>query len=253
MNLSLTRGLRILDLLVAEQRPWRLNEIALSLDSSRSGLHALLATLVECGYVERLPGGFYQLGFKSWRIGTSFPTADLLRAAAPVMDTLVKQVREGCVLGVLDGFDVSYMQVVESSQAVGVNARVGERFPAHCTSTGLAILAFQTEMFLDRLIPASLPARSSKTITDPGELRAELHRIRARGYAINRGGWHEDVGGIAVPVMGSKGPIAGLCIALPLFRMTPDWLRRAAPLLMQAAAEIENTIGTEAAEHRVSK
>ena len=64
MSSSLARGLMVLDLLVAEGRPLRLTDIAQALSISKSGLHGLLATLVECGYVEHLPGGIYQLGFQ---------------------------------------------------------------------------------------------------------------------------------------------------------------------------------------------
>ncbi|MBK1870206.1 IclR family transcriptional regulator [Aestuariivirga sp. YIM B02566] len=235
---SLTRGLRILDLLVDQQRPWRLNELAQELDISKSGLHGLLATLVECGYVERLPGGFYQLGFKAWRIGNSFPTADLVHAASPIMERLVGETREGTILGVLNGFEVSYVHLVESSQIVRVHANIGDRISAHCTSTGLALLAFQDGAYVDRHIPAALAPSSSLTITEPENLKAELKRTRVRGYSINRGGWNADVGGIAAPVMGTRGPIAALCIALPLFRMNQSWVQRVAPLLQQAAAEI---------------
>lgn len=250
---SLTRGLRVLDLLVAEQRPWRLSEIAQTLDQSRSGLHGLLATLVECGYVEHLPGGFYQLGLKAWRVGNAFPTADLLRVASPIMDTLVEQVGEGAILGVLKGFEVSYLHLVPSRQIVRVHAEVGDRISAHGTSTGLALLAFQDDAVLDRLVPASLGALSPKTITDPAALRAELRRIRARGYAINRGGWHEDVGGIAVPVMGPRGPVAALCVALPLFRMGQDWIGRVAPLVRQAASQIERALDAQAVGRRAAR
>lgn len=235
---SLTRGLRVLDLLVDQQRPWRLNELAHELDISKSGLHGLLATLVECGYVERLPGGFYQLGFKAWRIGNSFPTADLVHAASPIMERLVGETREGTILGVLNGFEVSYVHLVESSQIVRVHAKIGDRISAHCTSTGLALLAFQDGAYIDRHIPATLAPSSSLTITEPENLKAELKRTRARGYSINRGGWNADVGGIAAPVMGTRGPIAALCVALPLFRMNQGWVQRVAPLLQQAAAEI---------------
>jgi DNA-binding IclR family transcriptional regulator len=245
MTSSLTRGLSILDLLVAEQRPWRLSEIAEVIGTSKSGLHGLLATLVECSYVERLPGGFYQLGFKAWRIGNSFPTADLVQAAGPAMESLVAEVGEGAILGVLSDADVSYVHLVESAQVVRVHATVGDRIPAHCSSTGLALLAFHDEAYLDRHLPTKLAAISERTITDIDELKAELRRIRARGYSINRGGWHADVGGIAVPIMSTRGPLAALCVALPLFRMNQGWLRRVIPLTRRAAIDIEQALAAQ--------
>jgi IclR family KDG regulon transcriptional repressor len=250
---SLAGGLRILDLLVMEGRPLRLSEIARSLELSKSGLHSLLATLVECGYADHLQGGFYQLGLKAWRIANAFPTADLVHVASPVMEALVRQVGEGCILGVLNGVDVSYLHLVESRQVVRVHAQVGERIAAHATSTGLALLAFQDEALVQRLMPHSLEALSSKTITDHDALWAELGRTRARGYSVNRGGWHDDVGGIAVPVMGEVGPIAALCISLPLFRMTKGWIRRMVGPLQEASAEIGRALNAKAIERRVTQ
>ena len=250
---SLTRGLRVLDLLVEQQRPWRLNELAQELDISKSGLHGLLATLVDCGYVERLPGGFYQLGFKAWRIGNSFPTADLVHAASPIMERLVEETHEGTILGVLNGFEVSYVHLVDSSQIVRVHANIGDRISAHCTSTGLALLAFQDGAYVDRHLPAALTPSSALTITEPESLKAELKRTRARGYSINRGGWNADVGGIAAPVMGARGPIAALCVALPLFRMNQGWVQRVAPLLRQAASEIGQALVAQPGQEQVAR
>lgn len=238
MNSSVARALRVLDLLVADQRPWRLSEMATELRSSRSGLHALLATMVDGGYVERLTGGFYQLGLKVRRIADSIGTSELVQAAAVVMDRLVAKIGEGAILGVLHGAEVSYIHLVESNQAVRVHARVGDRIAAHSTSTGLALLACQDEAYISRHLSHALSASTPVTIRDRGELLAELRRTRARGYAINRGGWHVDVGGIAAPVPGPHGPVAALCIALPLFRMNQSWIRRVAPLVQAAAAEI---------------
>ena len=253
MNSSVVRSLRILDLLVSDLRPRRLGEIAHALDASRSGLHGLLATLVECGYVEHLPGGFYQLGMKAWRMGHAFPTADLVQTASPIMDRLVGEVGEGSILGVLNGAEVSYVHLAESSQVVRVHAAVGDRIAASATSTGLALLAFQDEGYVDRHFPADLVALSEASITDLSELKAELRRTRARGYSVNRGGWHADVGGIAAPVMGPRGPVAALCIALPRFRMNQAWIRKVAPIVQSAAAGIARGLSGKSIERRVSR
>lgn len=245
MNSSLSRGLSILDLLVAEARPLKLGEIADALSGSKSGLHALLSTLVECGYVERLPGGIYQLGLKAWNVGNAFPTTELVHVARPIMEALVEEVGEGAILGVLNGFEATYVHLVESRHAVRVHAQVGDRIPANSTSAGQALLAFQDRNVLERILPGKLPGLSAVTIVDREELMAELARIRARGYSINRGGWNAEVGGIAAPVFGMRGtPIAALCVALPLFRMSHEWIRKVAPVLLRKAAEIGEGVGS---------
>ena len=157
------------------------------------------------------------------------------------------EVKEGAILGILDGFDVVYVHLVESAQAVRVHAAVGDRIPAHCTSTGLALLATLDDAHLDRVLPPRLPAVTPQTIVDRRSLRDEIRRIRTRGFAINRGGWRLDVGGLAVRINDSRGSIiAGLCIAAPLYRMTKPWIDRSAPLLTPAAARIAAALGKAA-------
>ena len=247
MYSSLNRGLRVMEVLAAEERPLGLAEIAQRMGSSKSGVHGMLATLVDAGYVEHSAGGIYCLGLKAWEVGRAVPGLRLVRLASPVMDDLVAEVKEGAILGILDGFDVVYVHLVESAQAVRVHAAVGDRIPAHCTSTGLALLATLDDAHLDRVLPPRLPAVTPQTIVDRRSLRDEIRRIRARGFAINRGGWRLDVGGLAVRINDSRGSIiAGLCIAAPLYRMTKPWIDRSAPLLTRAAARISAALGKAA-------
>lgn len=240
MSTSLTRGLRVIELL-AQGSPLGVTEIAQRTGSSKSGVHSLLAALVRAGYADHAPGGAYRLGLKAWEIGRSVPTARLLEVAAPLMSELVARVKEGAVLGVLDGFEVVYVHRVESEQAVRIHAAVADRIPAHCTSTGLALLAGLEDSEVRRILPPRLPSVTATTLVDRRSLLAELARIRRRGYAINRGGWRIDVGGVAasIPVRVPRlGIAAGLCIALPLYRMTRPWIARTAPILMHYASRI---------------
>ena len=144
---------------------------------------------------------------------------------------------------VLSGFDVAYVHLVGSPQTVRVHAEVGQRIPAHCTSTGLALLASQGADYLDHVLPTQLPAVAPETITSPEQLRREIARVRARGYSVNLGGWSEEVGGIAVAIAAHPlyGP-AGLCIAVPRYRMTARWIKKSVAALTAAADEIAEAL-----------
>ncbi len=239
MYSTLVRGIEALEILGRAGEPLALAEIARRLKTSKSGTHGLLAALVRCGYANRMAGGIYSLGLKAWEIGRFVPTDRLVQAAAPVMDRLASAVNDGVILGVLSGFEVAYVHLVGSPQAVRVHAEVGQRIPAHCTSTGLALLAAQGADYLDQVLPKRLPAVAPQTITDPERLRREIARVRARGYSINRGGWSAEVGGIAkaVPCNPAYGS-AGLCIAVPSYRMTARWIKSSVAALSAASAEI---------------
>src|SRR5262245_52179783 len=185
---SLARGLDLMALLAQERRPLALGEIARKLAISKSSTHELLSTLTERGFVQRRDGGIYELGLKAWEVGSTASIAPLISAATPVMERIAARINEDVVLGVLAGFESINVHILGSGQAVRVYAPVGTRFPAHHASTGLLLLAFQPEGYLETVLPPTLSAASPLTITDPGRLRTELMRIRARGYALNVGG-----------------------------------------------------------------
>jgi DNA-binding IclR family transcriptional regulator len=248
MSTSLTRGLNVLDVLVEAQGPRKLADIAEAVGYSKSSVHGLLATLVDCGYVNHMAGGMYRLGFKAWRAGHAFPTAELIRVASPIMEQLVEQIKEGAILGVLDGFDVVYVHLAPSKQAVRVHAEVGERIPGHSTSTGLALLAFQDAGYVKKVMPPNLISFSAETITEVPALFAELERTRMRGFSVNRGGWHADVGGIAAPIIPASSIVtAGLCVALPRYRMTQEWVNQIGPIIVGKAAEIAHGLNRASA------
>jgi DNA-binding IclR family transcriptional regulator len=226
-------------LLAHERRPLALGEIARRLQISKSSAHELLSTLAEMGFVQRQAGGIYELGLKAWEVGSAASVAPLISAAAPVMERIAAQINEDVVLGVLSGFESVNVHIVGSDQAVRVYAPVGTRFPAHHASTGLVLLAFKPEGYLQTVLPPTLSAASPLTITDPDRLRAELMRIRARGYAVNVGGWQVDVAGIATPVLNSEEiAIAALCVAAPRYRTTRAWMRSTVPILVEGAQAI---------------
>jgi DNA-binding IclR family transcriptional regulator len=240
---SLSKALDIIELLAGARRPLALAEIARKLQMAKSSVHEVLSTLASRGFVQRQSGGIYELGVRSWEIGTAAAIAPLISSARPVMQNIAAKVNEDVVLGVLAGFESINVHIAGSGQAVRVYAPVGMRFPAHHASTGLALLAYQPEEYLDREMPRSLSAATRLTITDPIRLRSELKRIRARGYAINVGGWQIDVSGIAAPVLDREDiAIAALCVAAPRYRATRAWIRRVLPAVVRGAREITTTL-----------
>ncbi|HVL56859.1 MAG TPA: IclR family transcriptional regulator [Burkholderiaceae bacterium] len=247
MLTSLGRALDVIELLARERRPLALGEIAARLGMSKSSVHEVVTTLSSRGFLERETGGIYRLGLRAWEVGNAASVSPLVRAAASPMERLAARLNEHVVLSVLSGFECVNVHMVDSAQAVRVYAAVGARYPANHASTGLALLAFQPDDYLEAVLPPRLSAATEQTINDPAELRRELARIRARGYAINMGGWRIDVLGIAAPVMSSGGvAIAGLAVAGPRYRTNRAWMRRVVPSVLAAAEEISESLSSVA-------
>ena len=82
------------------------------------------------------------------------------------------------------------------------------------TAAGKVLLAFAPQA-VDALCAGGLERHGPGTITDPGQLRAELARIAERGIAINREESRAGVLGVAAPVLARDGsPAAALALAV---------------------------------------
>ncbi|MGL4289064.1 MAG: IclR family transcriptional regulator [Phreatobacter sp.] len=246
---GLNSGLDVLECLAGRGEPLALTEIATALDMSKSSVHELLATLEQRKFVTRLHDQRYVVGIKAWEIGCLATPLELARTAAPHMAALARAVSEGVALAIRDGAEMVCIQLAESSQAVRVHNMVGDRNPAHCVSTGLALLAALTDEEVAKLLPEQLEQATSETIGSRAALLDELARIRLRGYAVNRSGWRTDVAGLAVVVRGPDSrAAAALSIATLRDRMTDAWLEKTVPVLRAAAADIERALGVPGAE-----
>jgi IclR family KDG regulon transcriptional repressor len=247
---SLNSGLDVLECLVMQRRPMTLTGIATALGISKSNVHQLLATLSRRRLVERLPDQTYRIGIKAWEIGSRATPLEIGRIGAPHLAALVRKVSEGADIGMLDGAQTVCIQLIECPQPVRVHARVGDRNFAHATSTGLALLAELSEEEVMARLPEKLEKVAPDTFGDRASLLKELPRIRARGYALYRGGWRSDVTGISIPIRGPGGrAVAGVCVPAPSYRVTREWIDMIVPELMETAQAIERDL-TGGAEMR---
>jgi DNA-binding IclR family transcriptional regulator len=248
---GVAHALAALEHLAASSQAQPLASIARALHMSKPGAHRLLATLVAHGYADHYQGGLYRLGLRAWELGRAVPELGIVAIAAPVMQDLTRQTDESSILGVLSGCETVYLHRVDAGQAVRVHTDVGSRLPAHCTSTGLALLATLPEADLAAILPATLEAISPDTITTPEALRAELAQTRARGYAINFGGWRIDVAGVAASILDSAGrPAGALCIAVPRYRVTQAKLHALGRQVRVAACSVAATLAGDGGARR---
>lgn len=237
---GLNSGLDVLDCLVAHDRPLSLTEIAASIGKAKSSVNELLATLQRRGLLRRLADRRYVIGLRAWEIGCRAGPVEFGRLAQPHMAHLAREIMEGVALAMFESDHTVCIQLIDSPNNVRVHASIGDRTPAHCASSGLALLATMTDEAVTQLLPEKLDRVTSHTIGSRAELLRELSRIRARGYAVSRNAWRIEVGGVSIALCdSSRQAVAALNIALPISHLTPEWLERAIPMIQRAARAIE--------------
>ena len=246
MNNTLVKGMQLLESIVRSKSAMGVTELASRLDLGKSNVHRLLQALVELGYVRKNEEGTYQASLKVWELGTALDPQLMIRSAARVpMQNLLDSIRETVHLSILDGAEVLYIAKLDSPEPVRAYSEVGGRAPAHCVATGKAILAWQGEDFLKQLA-GRLTRHTESTITQPAALQEELQRVRANGYAVNRGEWRDSVWGVGAPIRSSNGTtLAALGISGPALRVRPAHIKKYAAEVMAAADAVAKALETQ--------
>lgn len=246
-NQSIRRASRILKALGNSRSKLSLVEISELVDLPPSTVYRLLSTLEEEGLVERdSEDNKYRLGLELFHLGnTVVKNMRLVREAYPLMQRLADACGETVNLGILRGFSVLYLEKIESEAPLRADLVVGALVPAYCTGLGKALLAHLFEPRLDELL-AGNPLRKigPNCITSPSQLKEELSRIRQHGYSIDNEEFSAGIRAIGSPIWNRRNHvIAGIAIAGPASRLSPERLTELAPLITQAADDISKRLG----------
>ena len=240
MEKTLAKGLIVLEALVHAGKPCGVSDLGVSLGISKSNAHRLLNTLLATGYVTSADGR-YSPSLKTWELGTRIiGSYDVRGLARDAMTRLVRDTSEGIRLTVLDAerLEVVYIDKIESPQDVRTFTEIGGRSPAHCTSSGKIMLAYQDDALIKRAA-RKLKAFTPWTIIDPDKFIRNLKKIKADGYALNQRELSPQVGGVAAPIFDANNHvIAALSIAAPADRLPPGRLKEVTALLCAATAEV---------------
>jgi len=237
---SVDNALKIL-LLLGERSELRLTDVAKYLQVATSTAHRLLAMLLYRGFIRQdprtkayLPGT--ALTGVAFSILQRFDVREVLR---PFLESLNRDLAETVHLAILDSGTVRFIDAVERPQATQVASRLGRQMPAHCTSTGKALLAALTAEELDRLYPGEeLPQLTPRSIRTRSELDKELEKIRRLGYATSDQESEDGVCSVAVAFPPAHTPMRmALNVAVPVYRIDGTLTERIAGALRDAVAE----------------
>lgn len=215
----------------------------------RSSLHALLRTLVDLEWIEPPaptgPGaGGYGIGAQALLTGTAYLDRDpALPAALATIEAVRDETRCTTHVARLDGANVVYLATREAADAHRGHSRVGRFLPAYATSLGKALLAERTAAELDALLPVgAFTPLTPDTVPDRDSLERELSRVRADGYAVERG---QNLPGTVCVGVGVEYRIPAtdaLSCSLPAELATPAEVERVAGVLTRHAAALARSL-----------
>lgn len=242
---SVDRALSILGIL-ARQGEAGVTEIAAELDVHKSTAFRLVVALENHDLVEQIGDrGKYRLGFGIVRLaGATTAKLDISRESRPVCERLAAELGETVNVAVLDGGAAIYVSQEQGRAAVSVTNWIGQRTPLHATSTGKVLLAWAGQDQLTALLENRLLKHTDRTITGKAALRAELEKVRERGWACTSEELEIGLNAVAAPIRdGADKVVAAVCVSGPSFRLTVESFPAVAGKLLDGAREISTRIG----------
>ncbi|MCC6195824.1 MAG: IclR family transcriptional regulator [Burkholderiales bacterium] len=259
MLTSVKRSAEIIEAFVDGQREWGVGELASHMGMPTPTVHHFLASFRKAGWIVQDPATRrYRLAIRLWEIGCAAVNfREVAESARPFLRRLVSECRETVHLGMVpleDPHSVVYLDRVDSSHPVRIVTMLGSSAPSHSSAMGKAIIAHNPE-FERAVLKGPLEEVTPRTLIDPEALRKDLALTRKRGYSMSVGEYMGEMVGIAAPVCDRVGVVnLGIGIWAPTARMTPEFVARTAPSLIDGADRISRQLGYVGEfEHSVSR
>lgn len=236
---SVDNALRII-LLLGERRSIRLTEVSEYLSVASSTAHRLLAMLQYRGFVRQSEGS------KSYEPGPALTTIafsvlrqiDVRARLHPLLERLAAEIGETVHLSRLEGKTVTFVDSVESPQAVRVGSRVGLSMRASSTSSGKALLSLHDDQTLREMYPSQrLDGMTEKSITRRSDLLRQIAEVRKSGYATSMEESEAGVASVAVPLGEYGATRYALNVSTPKDRMTHENQVEIVEALLKAAED----------------
>ena len=213
---GLRRGIRVLEALASDEAlagGLGVLRIAELVDQDKSQVSRTLRTLAEHGVVDRDPETrAYRIGWSVFALAARAGDMRLVTAGEPVVRELAQALGERVHLTVLQGTEVLTILSHGTPHAIEAAGWVGRTVPAHCTSSGYALL-------LDADVAAALAGveLAPRTVA---RVKTRIAAARERGYAVADEDFEPGLVAVAAPVRDFRGRIvAALNVSAPKFRL----------------------------------
>ncbi|MEI7805983.1 MAG: IclR family transcriptional regulator [Hyphomicrobiales bacterium] len=208
---SVDRALYLLETIAEMGGEATLTELSTRTGLNISTCHHLLATLIQRGFVSRIPGRrLYALGARILYLGHACLQVDLPRRAQSFVESISRATGETVHLAALQGDNVVTLLMREARHAVRVDTgTVGKSDAAHATATGKAMLAWLPEDEIRRIVTGDMKRFTDKTIVDFPALIEELRLVRRKGFAMDREEFQPGVICVGAAIRDHAGAVVG--------------------------------------------
>ena len=244
MDKTVIKSLRAFEHLCREETPLGVTELAAKLKLTKTNAHRIVKTLSHLGYLAQDENERYFPTLKACELGGLVAgRLNFMRVAKEHLKELNRATNESVYLATLNGLSIFYLDVLESSHPIRLNAAIGGSAPAHCTASGKILLAYNPKV-AEQYMRRPLTRFTSQTIVAHARLAQELERVRKAGHATVVGEWLEGLCGAAAPIHSSiQQGVAAIGVTAPRERVHQASLKQLASVVSDAARQISEKLG----------
>jgi len=199
----LERYIQILEMLAAFPEDMTLADLTVALDLPKSTVYRLLTGLMESRLITPGPGraSGYRLAPRLLHLlHLGADGQDIELVVQQHLQELAEKSANTSYLAKLTGMKVHSIVMRAPSTSWCIYVTPGSEMFPHATASAKAIMAFQPEDVIKKVLSEPLPKLTRFTKTDPEEIAADYKRVREDGYATCHAEDVEGFGAVACPI-----------------------------------------------------
>ena len=205
------RTLEVLDLFLKDPSSKTMKDIAEQLNIPFTSLYRIILCMQEYRYIVEDPQkpNHFQLGYKlSLLSGLAFTEKKLIKAARPVMDSLVIELNQAIQLCVLTSNGVCTIDQRLPRQAMTYITELNETIPINVSASGKILTAMLPEKEREDFLKKAFPRFSQYTrytVSEEIRFRDILNECKEKKYGIDNEEYALGIGCVAVPIYNHSG------------------------------------------------
>lgn len=224
-----------------------ITELANELEMSKSGVHKIITTLQEGGFVvQNVATKKYSLGPALLRLGGIYTEQKkIYDISYPIMKMISDVTQETISIGLREGNDAIVAYRIDSSKVIRLHRKIGTKYPINAGATGKLLAAYHDEKIIKSILEEKkLEKYTEYTNLNTEDLLLEYEKIRKNGYAISNS--EKNIGNfaIAAPIFDKDGKVWS-CLSLVGLseNFTEEKIKSFTELLVNGALEISYKLG----------
>lgn len=247
---SVDRAMTLLEALGAEERGFRLTDLARKTGLSLTTVHRLLTTLEQRQFVQFSPAdSLWHIGLGAFSVGAAFlRNRNFVAAASPFLKRLRDQTRETANLGIVDDGEILLVSQVQSREINRAISPVGGRTAMTVSGMGKAVLSCYNPHEVETIVRyGGIRRATSKSASSLEVLKEEFARARAVGYIVDDEENRAGLRCVAAAVHDRQSEVVcAISVSGLTARVTLDRIPALGRLVAQVASELTSALGGRA-------